>query len=191
MTVWKVLKFLRLTSSAMKLSASILSLFLFMSCSVTTDKSSLKSVLLEQLKNTHTTKGWFVPLNIAIEGLTAEQANWSDSTENHSIGELVTHLNFWNERNLIAFQDKPQAEFKGNNKETFTKLDYTGWKKAVSKSDSIQTLIEHFVEQATEAQLEKWSSTIGNISTHNAYHTGQIIYIRKQHGWWDNSKGIQ
>lgn len=29
------------------------------------------------------------------------------------------------------------------------------------------------------------------MGTHNAYHTGQIIYIRKQQGWWDEKKGVK
>jgi len=55
---------------------------------------ALKSVLLEQLRGTHNHEEWFVPLNIAIEGLTAEQATWKDDTENHSIVQLVNHLIF-------------------------------------------------------------------------------------------------
>ena len=56
---------------------------------------TLKSILLEQLKTTHNVKDWFVPPNIAVQGLTAEQANWKDSSDNHSIAQLTTHLIFW------------------------------------------------------------------------------------------------
>ncbi len=60
-----------------------------MSCSAKQDIPSVKSLLVQQLKNTHTNKDWFVPSKIAVEGLTVEQSNWKDSTNNHSIGELV------------------------------------------------------------------------------------------------------
>jgi hypothetical protein len=30
----------------------------------------------------------------------------------------------------------------------------------------------------------KWWAIIGNVSTHNAYHIGQIIYIRKLQNSW-------
>ncbi len=36
---------------------------------------TLKSILLEQLRTAHNEKDWFVPANVAIEGLTPEQAN--------------------------------------------------------------------------------------------------------------------
>ena len=37
------------------------------------DASLTKSLLLKQLKTTHNEKDWFVPVNIALEGLTPEQ----------------------------------------------------------------------------------------------------------------------
>ena len=60
--------------------------------------ATIKAVLIEQLKTTHNKKEWFVPVNIAVEGLTAEQAMWKDSSGNHSVGQLVNHLYFWNAR---------------------------------------------------------------------------------------------
>jgi len=35
------------------------------------------------------------------------------------------------------------------------------------------------------------ASTIAHIGTHNAYHTGQILYVRKMKGWWDPEKGVK
>jgi hypothetical protein len=63
---------------------------------------TLKSILLEQLKTTHNEKDWFVPVNIAIEGLTPEQANWTDGSGNHSIAQLTSHLIFWNNQVLAS-----------------------------------------------------------------------------------------
>ena len=68
-------------------------------CNVQAQQDSvptLKSILLEQLKTTHNVKDWFVPPTIAVAGLTAEQANWKDNSNNHSIAQLTTHLIFWN-----------------------------------------------------------------------------------------------
>ncbi len=57
-----------------------------LTASVTMAQSSpaaptLKSVLLEQLKTTHNQEDWFVPVKIAIAGLTPEQAAWKDETD--------------------------------------------------------------------------------------------------------------
>ena len=47
------------------------------------------------------------------------------------------------------------------------------------------------VKNADEIKLKKWYSNIAHIGTHNAYHTGQILYIRKMKGWWDDNNGIK
>jgi hypothetical protein len=36
---------------------------------------TLRSILLDQLHTTHNHKDWFVPINVAVEGMTADQAN--------------------------------------------------------------------------------------------------------------------
>lgn len=71
----------------------------FASFAQTDSLPTLRSILLEQLKTTHKVKDWFVPPSIAIAGLTPEQANWKDNTDNHSIAQLTTHLIFWNKQN--------------------------------------------------------------------------------------------
>lgn len=152
---------------------------------------TLKSILLEQLKSTHTSEEWFVPANIAIEGLTAEQANWKDSNKNHSIAQLTTHLIFWNEQSLAKFKGETPAAFDGNNKETFSPVNKDTWAATVKKLDDVLTEWENVIEAADDAKLASWYSTIAHIGTHNAYHIGQIIYIRKMKGWWDDSKGVK
>jgi len=158
--------------------------FLVSSCSDRPDKSDLKSLLVGQVKNTHTTQGWFVPTNIAIKGLTAEQSNWKDSTENHSIGELVSHITFWSEMNLRSFKGEEMSNFDIDNEVTFKMYNDEEWQTAVKRLDSVQSQWEMTIEKATKEQLNEWSSEIANMTSHNAYHTGQIVYIRKRNGWW-------
>jgi len=152
---------------------------------------TLKSVLLEQLKATHNKEEWFVPVKIAIEGLTPEQAAWKDTTDNHSIAQLVNHLIFWNRQQLAKFKGEKPVAFSGDNKETFAGLDKASWDASVKQIDEVLTAWEKAIEEADEAKLAKWYPTIARISTHNAYHTGQIIYIRKMKGNWDPAKGVK
>ncbi len=152
---------------------------------------SLKSILLEQLKTTHNAKDWFVPAGIAVEGLTAEQANWKDSSDNHSIAQITTHLIFWNKQSLDKFKGIKPGAFDGNNKETFTAVDKTTWPATVRRLDSLLTEWEAVVMATDEKKLSAWYSTIAHIGTHNAYHTGQILYIRKMKGWWDDKNGVK
>ncbi|APQ16034.1 DinB family protein [Maribacter hydrothermalis] len=156
-----------------------------LSCSDTKNMPKVKSIPVEQLKNTHTNQEWFVPTKKAIEGLTVEQSNWKDSTENHSIGELVSHLIFWNEMNLKSFKGEEVSEFNGENKETFKKNNTVDWEIAKQRLDSIQIQWEILTEKATDEQITTWSMEILNMASHTAYHTGQIVYIRKRNGWWN------
>ena len=152
---------------------------------------TLKSILLEQLKTTHNVKDWFVPPSIAIAGLTAQQANWKDSSENHSIAQLTTHLIFWNKQMLDKFEGKKQDPFNGDNKETFTPVTEQTWATTIQTLNRILTAWENAVASADESKLQKWYSNIAHIGTHNAYHTGQIIYIRKMKGWWNPENGVK
>ncbi len=161
-------------------------LLIVLSCSEkSSDPSKVKSLLMTQLKNTHSNQEWFVPMKTAVEGLTFEQSNWKDSTENHSIAELVSHIVFWNEMNLKAFQGEDMSNFEIDNDTTFKKFNDKEWKSTLKKLDSVQTEWEQLTEKATAEQIDQWSSEIANMTAHNAYHTGQIIYIRKRNGWWN------
>ena len=153
---------------------------------------TLKSILLDQLKTTHNKQEWFVPAIQAISGLTPEQAMWRENSANHSIGQLVNHLIFWNQQQLSNFKGEKPAAFDGNNDETFeAKFDQKSWPAAVQKLDDILTEMEKIIGAADESKLQSLYSNIAHISTHNAYHTGQIIYIRKQQGSWDANKGVK
>jgi uncharacterized damage-inducible protein DinB len=153
--------------------------------------ATLKSVLLEQLKTTHNNKDWFVPTNVAVEGLTAEQASWTDGKGNHSIGQLANHLIFWNLQVLAKFKGETPAKFSGNNDETFNSFDAKKWADTVQQLDKVSTDIEKFVESADDKTMEKIASTVAHIGTHNAYHVGQIIYIRRLQGSWNPEKGVK
>jgi uncharacterized damage-inducible protein DinB len=173
----------------------ILVLLLFL-CAVPTraqDKppASLRAVLLEQLRTTHNKEDWFVPANIAVEGLTPEQAAWTDGKGNHSVGQLANHLVFWNSRELAKFKGEQPAKFSGNNDETFNNFDAKSWAATVKQLDEVMTNLEKFVESADDAKLAKFASEIAHIGAHNAYHTGQMIFARKQQGVWDPAKGVK
>jgi uncharacterized damage-inducible protein DinB len=153
--------------------------------------ATLRSILLEQLRTTHNQDDWFVAPNIAVDGLTPEQAAWTEGKGNHSVGQLANHLVFWNSRELAKFKGETPANFNGNNDETFNKFDAKSWAATVQQLDQVMTDLEKFVESADEATLAKYASELARIGTHNAYHTGQMIYARKQQGAWDPAKGVK
>ena len=152
---------------------------------------TLREVLLAELKSTHDSEEWFVPANIAVKGLTAEQASWTDGKGNHSVGQLTYHLLFWDRWALAKFKGEDPGKFSGNNDETFVKFDEKQWADTVKQLDQVMTDLEKLVESADDKQLALWATTIGNLCTHNAYHVGQILYVRKLQGSWNPEKGVK
>jgi hypothetical protein len=161
---------------------------------------TLRSILLSQLRSTHTSEEWFVPVNIAVSGLTPEQARWIPHSElgaknpapaDHSVGMITYHLLFWNAASLAKMKGETPAPIPADNKDTFNKFDASTWPSTATKLDAVLSEMEHLVETADDAQLAKWADTISHISAHNAYHVGQIIYIRKLQGTWDPDKGVK
>jgi hypothetical protein len=159
---------------------------------------TLKSILLAQLRSTHNKAEWFVPVNTAVAGLTPEQARWipksegpnNPAPEDHSVGMIAYHLLYWNNAALSQLNGN-KANTTSDNNETFNKFDAATWADTVKKLDENLTALEQLVESADDAKIEKIANTISHISAHNAYHTGEIIMIRKLQGSWDPKKGVQ
>ena len=153
--------------------------------------ATLRSVLLHELRTGHNQAEWFAPISAAVDGLSAEQARWQPPAGAHSAGQLTYHLLFWNRRALEKFQGKPESKFSGNNDETFTNFDDKQWADVVKQLDQVMTDLEKLVESADEQKLASIAPTIANICTHNAYHVGQIVYVRKLQGSWNPEKGVK
>jgi uncharacterized damage-inducible protein DinB len=153
--------------------------------------TTLREVLLAELRSTHDNEDWFVPANIAVKGLTAEQASWTDGKGNHSVGQLAYHIVYWNRRNLARLKGEQLEKFGGNNDETFDKFDSKSWNETVQQLDNVMKELEKWVETADEPQLKDSAAVVTHISTHNAYHVGQIIYVRKEQGSWDPKNGVK
>ncbi len=140
-----------------------------------------------------------MPVNTAVAGLSAEQAKWTpangagkmDPNANHSVGMLTYHLWFWDSRALARFKNMAVPKAPGNNDETFNDFDAATWSKTVHDLDEVMTSLEDLVAHASDADLARWAPTLANISTHNAYHTGQILYVRKLQGSWNPSNGVK
>jgi DinB superfamily len=162
--------------------------------------TDLRSVLLEQLHSTHDKAEWFVPLDTAVDGLTPDQVRWVPKAggrgDMHSVGQLVAHLIYWNERSLAQLKGETPAKFSGNNEETFVGYDANTltaaqWVALVARLNQVLTGYEQWVQTADNAKLAAAASTIAHVGTHNAYHTGEIVYVRKLQGSWNPDKGVK
>ncbi|MCM3733660.1 DinB family protein [Fictibacillus nanhaiensis] len=157
-----------------------------------------KTILLRQMAANHNEPNWFVPVERALDGLTAEQAN-EKSGDSNSIREIVNHLIFWNERYLGRFKGDSSSKKIESNDETFQSENKQDWEEAKKQLFSVLTEWASAVKGADDAVFERsahqdrhdpWYSVLGNINIHNAYHIGQIVEVRKTNGNWDPKKGV-
>src|SRR6516165_9701062 len=149
---------------------------------------TLKTVLLQELRETHNEKAWFVSEKEAVAGLTPEQAAWSDG-KNHSVGQLVQHLNFWNSANLARLKHEPAPKVTDN--DTTFAFDPKQWDATLKQFDRVMGELEQFVETADDETLAKIAPTVARIAQHNAYHIGEMVTSRKKQGTWDPENGVK
>ena len=132
---------------------------------------NLKAVLLEQMVACHDQKNWFVPLKIALDGVSAEQAAWK-SGDSNSIWQIVNHLIYWNERYLNRFKGNPLPP-EVNNDATFDITDPNGtdeeWEAVVSRlfkvmSDWVDAVKEYDEEKLVISYLTKIKQELHTLS---------------------------
>jgi hypothetical protein len=151
----------------------------------------LRALLIADLRSTHNQPQWFMPLSTAIAGLTPEQAKWVPTNSsgkinpnaNHSVGMIANHILFWNANALAQLKGEPTTN-PSTNDETFNDFNPAKWAKTVRDLEAVMTSLEELVQKSDPATLLRIAPTIERISTHTAYHTGQIFYVRKLQGSW-------
>lgn len=153
----------------------------------------LKEVLADQLLANANDTSWYVSLEEALEGLKEEAAFWKPNENSNSIAELVWHLLFWNNvwQKRYRADDVNVVPSIGDNEESFVIPEEYSFDRM--KTELLEGLLawqdilseEKLDGDATGFPVDaKWWHLISNATTHNAYHIGQILYIRKLQGSW-------
>ncbi|MDM5227300.1 DinB family protein [Cytobacillus sp. NJ13] len=151
-------------------------------------------LLLRMLDTTYDNESWYAPFKPAIEGLTAEQARWRPAGDTaKSIWENVNHLIYYKKRLAANLEGREWAQNLDGD-QTFSLTDQINddkeWMAVVERAEMVQrSLREALINTATEA-LEQNSlvEKLLDIMLHDAYHTGQIIQIRKMQGSWPSHR---
>jgi uncharacterized damage-inducible protein DinB len=158
----------------------------------------MKEILLYQWKAASKEADWFVPLETAIEGITPAQAAAKHNPQNNSIEEIVHHLIYWNELYLHRFKDDEFSFSEISNDETFKNPLQLTWEQACNKIKDICDEWINCIAGSDEDKLnsiisnkgKSWNIMVYNLISHIAYHTGQIVTLRKEYNFWDAAKGV-
>lgn len=148
----------------------------------------VKELLSDQFLANANDRSWYLSFTESVENLSEEEAFWRPTEDSHSIAEIVQHLIYWNETWQIRYQ---KSDFKGvpsieNNDKSFNIPENKDFNEL---RERLLELLLQWQNLLSEEQLKsdvngfpvpvKWYELLGNAITHNAYHIGQIIYIRK------------
>jgi uncharacterized damage-inducible protein DinB len=146
----------------------------------------------ELLVNTHA----HIPPAAALEGLSSADAERRVSGANHSVAELVAHLNFWQTwfAQRIDGVDAPMVERaalgwpaveSGSWPDLRTKY-LAGLEHLATIGDDVSRL-EQLITPAIEfPPLANFTTrdALVHVGVHNAHHLGQIIVLRQLMGTW-------
>lgn len=157
-----------------------------------------KEMILDQLAVCRNEDSWIKPLSTALKGLKMEEVTWKPNAASNSISEITSHLLFYNSRWLKRFKGEPVGDSPELNASTFQTikgLTETTWQNHVADLDANLSEWQKAISGSTEEELHRaipefraeavWWQALSNLCTHNTYHIGQIIYIRKVLGNWE------
>ncbi|PYZ96680.1 DltD domain-containing protein [Alteribacter lacisalsi] len=154
----------------------------------------MKEILLDQFLANANDPSWYLSFSQAVEGLSEEEAFWKPAEDNHSIAEIVQHLIYWNETWQTRYQESDVHAVPpiGDNDKSFVLPDKQSFN---DLKERLLMVLLHWQDLLTEEKLDsevkgfpepaKWYELLGNAITHNAYHIGQIVFIRKLQKSWN------
>lgn len=150
-----------------------------------------KDVLLRIWDIANQTESWYAPVQKALENVDAAQAVWKpeDLAEFNSIQEITHHLLYYKARFLSRLTHS-DFEHLADNEATFVAGLSMGWKEVREELQKTNSEIMEYLLTLQDADLDRLQpkEAIGlqvmDLATHDAYHAGQIVLIRKLQGAW-------
>lgn len=141
-----------------------------------------KEILQNGVKQVFYDEEWYPPISEALKNLTAAQACWQpEGKASNTIWENANHLLTFKERLLSRLHQDDTFVAPQNNDDTFVQ---GGPNDALQSS--LTSLQEAELDQPSPS-LPVWQQYM-NILLHDAYHTGQIIQLRKLQGSWPSHR---
>ena len=143
----------------------------------------------------------YPPLRDALKNLTAKQAAWRpEGSILNSIWENVNHLIFYKEWLLKQWTGEATAGPDGvTNDDTFRVVSQTeeAWQETLARLDAVHNGIRSLLAAASGEELERriqgkpLGAWLFDLLTHDAYHTGAIIQLRKLQGSWPARRSFE
>ncbi len=148
--------------------------------------------ILKRLDVVFEEESWHVPLRAAVSGLTARQAAWRPSQGRRNIWEIVNHLSLWTEyvsARMAGEAPRPRGWARELDWQEIPEATEHAWSASVQRLLDAQAALKSEFSKRTDEELERPLSggkmplyAFESIAAHDAYHCGQICYIRALQG---------
>lgn len=159
-------------------------------------------LLLHEWECTYDKEDWYPPLKDALNGLNAAQASWRPAGEAaNTIWENVSHLLFYKERLLHRLSGTEMPASAETNDDTFTPSggpdDEEAWQATVQRMEHVHRQIRDKLAALTEDAFDQplpvkpAGLSVMSIVLHDAFHTGQIVQLRKLQGSWPARRSFE
>ena len=125
------------------------------------------------------------PVWMQIKDLSAEQALWRPAPGRHCIWEIVRHIAFWKQHFMDQLAGRPTAPL-DQDWRLPANTDAAAWSAELHAFMQLQTLwaqtygsftLETLLATSPDGRFERFAQAVGYLE-HEAYHTGQIAYLR-------------
>ncbi len=148
--------------------------------------------ILKRLDVVFEEESWHVPLHAAVSGLTARQAAWRPSPGRRCIWEIVNHLSLWKEyasARMAGEPSRPPGWARGIDWQEIPEATEDAWNASVRRLLDAQTQLKAQFSGRTDEEFERPLAgskmplyAFESAAAHDAYHCGQICYIRALQG---------
>lgn len=149
--------------------------------------------IIKNLENTLSGQPWFGRAVFEILNEVDEsKIHTKPNDTEHSMLELLWHMNTWAEFCLIQLQNATQAEIKKVQAMDWRKIypKIHGWKKGMAQLRKIHRQIISILKKKDDAFLSEmvklrtfnYRFMLNGLIQHNIYHLGQIAYLKKMLG---------
>lgn len=125
---------------------------------------------------------WFgESLSAKLDGVTPDMAFAKPMNREHSIAEIVCHMDFWRRAALARIRGENAESFTGNHPDNWPALDrllVKGWEAIRKDFAATQAALMDALGETRSLPPDVAEVVTGTLQ-HDVYHLGQIGYVKK------------
>jgi uncharacterized damage-inducible protein DinB len=149
--------------------------------------------IIRNLQNTLSGEPWFGrAAYLIMDEVDADKVYTKPNGTEHSLIELLYHMNTWATFTLLQLKNAPAEEIKAAESMDWREIDagtHT-WKKGMDELKDIHQQIVAILETKTDEFLSEmvtgrkfnYRFMLNGLIQHNIYHLGQVAYLKKFFG---------